>query len=227
MHHPTDRIAHTTAFVTPVVEHWLEREIAQWVYPTKDRSDDPSHHERTLLPRSYISLPVVFFVAIVIVTAAGFFVTSFFFFSFFCRPMECMCGIYMCLYMCSGAATVNEYLTTHRRINNLRLNLRSNAVLIICPMQWRIQTFYLGGTHVLRLNAKGTVGSFGGRKLIYSKIITLNINTHTPHQPTPPHPLSASALSEKNHLQTNNKVLEVDLQFDNLRLSKQFHSYIV
>ena len=22
--HPTDRIAHTTAFVTPVVEHWLE-----------------------------------------------------------------------------------------------------------------------------------------------------------------------------------------------------------
>ena len=29
MHHPTDRITHTTAFVTPVVEHWLEREIAQ------------------------------------------------------------------------------------------------------------------------------------------------------------------------------------------------------
>ena len=27
MHHPTDRIAHTTAFLTPVVEHWLEREI--------------------------------------------------------------------------------------------------------------------------------------------------------------------------------------------------------
>ena len=56
MHHPTDRIAHTTAFVTPVVEHWLEREIAQWVHPMKDRSDDPSHHERKLLPRSYISL---------------------------------------------------------------------------------------------------------------------------------------------------------------------------
>ena len=53
MHHPTDRIAHTTAFVTPVVEHWLEREIAPWVHPMKDRSDDPSHHERTLLPRSY------------------------------------------------------------------------------------------------------------------------------------------------------------------------------
>ena len=28
MHHPTYRIAHTTAFVTPVVEHWLELEIA-------------------------------------------------------------------------------------------------------------------------------------------------------------------------------------------------------
>ena len=38
MHHPTDRITHTTAFVTPVVEHWLEREIAQWVHPMKDRT---------------------------------------------------------------------------------------------------------------------------------------------------------------------------------------------
>ena len=24
MHHPTDRIIHTTAFVKPVVEHWLD-----------------------------------------------------------------------------------------------------------------------------------------------------------------------------------------------------------
>ena len=31
MHHPTHRIAHTTSFVKPVVEHWLEQEIAQWV----------------------------------------------------------------------------------------------------------------------------------------------------------------------------------------------------
>ena len=30
MHHHTDRITHTSAFITPVVEHWLEREIAQW-----------------------------------------------------------------------------------------------------------------------------------------------------------------------------------------------------
>ena len=46
----------TTAFVTPVVEYWLEREIAQWVHPMKHRSDDPSLHERTLLPRSDIPL---------------------------------------------------------------------------------------------------------------------------------------------------------------------------
>ena len=32
MHNPTDRIMHTTAFVTPVVEHWLDGEIAQWVH---------------------------------------------------------------------------------------------------------------------------------------------------------------------------------------------------
>ena len=48
MHDPIDRIIHTTAFDKPVVEHWLEREIAQWVHPMKDRSDDPSHHERML-----------------------------------------------------------------------------------------------------------------------------------------------------------------------------------
>ena len=28
----TDRITHTMAFVTPVVEKWLEREIAQWIH---------------------------------------------------------------------------------------------------------------------------------------------------------------------------------------------------
>ena len=42
MHHPTDRIIHSTALRTPVLEHWVEREIAQW----RDRSDDRSHHER-------------------------------------------------------------------------------------------------------------------------------------------------------------------------------------
>ena len=43
MHHPTDRIAHTTAFVTPVVEHWLEREIAQWVHHGRIDPMTPSH----------------------------------------------------------------------------------------------------------------------------------------------------------------------------------------
>ena len=32
MHHHTDRTAHTTTFVTPVVEHWPEQEITQWVH---------------------------------------------------------------------------------------------------------------------------------------------------------------------------------------------------
>ena len=32
MLHPTGRITHTTAFVTPVMEHWLEQEIAQLVH---------------------------------------------------------------------------------------------------------------------------------------------------------------------------------------------------
>ena len=55
MHHPTVRIPHTTAFVTPVVEHWLEREIVQWVH-YKDRPNGPSHHKRTLLPHIALSL---------------------------------------------------------------------------------------------------------------------------------------------------------------------------
>ena len=46
MHHTTDRIIHTTAFVTPIVEHWLEREIAQCVrYECSIR--------RPIAPRSY------------------------------------------------------------------------------------------------------------------------------------------------------------------------------
>ena len=32
MEHPTDMIAHTMAFVIPVVEHWLEKEMAHWVH---------------------------------------------------------------------------------------------------------------------------------------------------------------------------------------------------
>ena len=45
MHHPTDRIAYTTAFVTQVMEHWLEREIAQWVHLMKDRTmSECSYH---------------------------------------------------------------------------------------------------------------------------------------------------------------------------------------
>ena len=59
MHHPTDRITHTTAFVTPVVDHcwvWVGRRLGEWVHSLKDRSDDPSRHERPLSPRSYISL---------------------------------------------------------------------------------------------------------------------------------------------------------------------------
>ena len=47
MHHRTDRITHTTTFVTPFVEHWLEREMTQWI-AIKGQSDDPPHQERTL-----------------------------------------------------------------------------------------------------------------------------------------------------------------------------------
>ena len=53
---PQTGYTHTTVFVTPVVEHWLGREIAQCVHVLlKDRSDDPSCHERTLLLRKTLT----------------------------------------------------------------------------------------------------------------------------------------------------------------------------
>ena len=44
MHHPTDRITHSTAFATPVVEHWLEREIAHWVHDMRSIQQAMSEH---------------------------------------------------------------------------------------------------------------------------------------------------------------------------------------
>ena len=52
MHYPIVKIAHTTAFVTPVVGHWLVREIAQSVH----NEGSIRRSERTFLPRNYISL---------------------------------------------------------------------------------------------------------------------------------------------------------------------------
>ena len=47
MHHPTDRITHTMAFVTPVMEHWLEQDgstehifvIWSWSYGKESLSE--------------------------------------------------------------------------------------------------------------------------------------------------------------------------------------------
>ena len=50
-----DRREHTNAFYTAVVEHWLERYIAQWVHH-EGRPDTPSHHERT--PPHFTHLPL-------------------------------------------------------------------------------------------------------------------------------------------------------------------------
>ena len=50
--HRQDNTYHS--FVTPVVEHWLWNKKLLNGSTMKDWSDDPSHHERTLLPRSYM-----------------------------------------------------------------------------------------------------------------------------------------------------------------------------
>ena len=63
MHHPTDRIVHTTTFVTPVVEHWLEREIAQWVHhegkPAAATIWTTNHFFHTVVPIKICNLKLV------------------------------------------------------------------------------------------------------------------------------------------------------------------------
>ena len=92
MHHPTDRITHTTAFVTP-------EETAQWVHPMKDRSDDPSRHKRTLLPRSYISLRIYYLFDCLIVYC---FVYLFVFFDFVVIRLvvDVVLWGFFCLFVC-------------------------------------------------------------------------------------------------------------------------------
>ena len=59
MHFSIDRTVHTTAFDKPVVDHWLERKIAQTAAgPTeKDRSDDRPLQRQARYRLSYIPLP--------------------------------------------------------------------------------------------------------------------------------------------------------------------------
>ena len=59
MHFPTDRIAHTMAFEEPVVDHWLERKIAQTVNTSamQDQSamqEDPNLYSLVLYYLSYV-----------------------------------------------------------------------------------------------------------------------------------------------------------------------------
>ena len=55
MHFSIDRTVHTTAFDKPVVDHWLERKIAQTAAGSteKDRSDDRPLQRRARYRLSY------------------------------------------------------------------------------------------------------------------------------------------------------------------------------
>ena len=55
MYHPTDRTAHIAVFVTPGVEHCLEREIAQWIDHERSIRSPIAPRANVLLLR-YISL---------------------------------------------------------------------------------------------------------------------------------------------------------------------------
>ena len=59
MHFSIDRTVHATAFDKPVVDHWLERKIAQTAAGSteKDRSDDRPLQRRASYRLSYVPLP--------------------------------------------------------------------------------------------------------------------------------------------------------------------------
>ena len=61
MHISIDRTVHTTAFDKPVVDHWLERKMAQTAAGSteKDRSDDRPLQRWARYPLSYIPLPLM------------------------------------------------------------------------------------------------------------------------------------------------------------------------
>ena len=61
MHFSIDRTVHTTAFDKPVVDHWLERKIAQTAAGSTemDRSDDRPLQRRARYRLSYIPLLAV------------------------------------------------------------------------------------------------------------------------------------------------------------------------
>ena len=60
MHFSIDRTVHTTAFDKPVVDHWLERKIAQTAAGSteKDRSDERPLQRRARYRLSYIPLRI-------------------------------------------------------------------------------------------------------------------------------------------------------------------------
>ena len=60
MHFSIDRTVHTTAFDKPVVDHWLERKIAQTAAGSteKDRYDDRPLQRQACYRLSYIPLLV-------------------------------------------------------------------------------------------------------------------------------------------------------------------------
>ena len=54
--HRQDNTYHWLCYTSRGALAGTRNRSTQWVHSMKDRSDDPSHHERALLPRSYISL---------------------------------------------------------------------------------------------------------------------------------------------------------------------------
>ena len=68
-----DRTVHTTAFDKPVVDHWMEREIAQTAAESteKDRSDDRPLQRRARYRLSYIPLPGVTKAVVCVILSVG------------------------------------------------------------------------------------------------------------------------------------------------------------
>ena len=73
MHFSIDRTVHTTAFDKPVVDHWLERKIAQTAAGStdKDRSDDRPLQRRArylVLMKDILNLTLILHLILILTT---------------------------------------------------------------------------------------------------------------------------------------------------------------
>ena len=108
----------------------------QWVHPLKDWSDDPSHHERTLLPRSYISLLFLYLVLLAAMYKSTALSTNFFLFELFNLVFWFRIKLMFLFELKEGNALFNDALNTFYMANHERTTLLPRIYISLLSLNW-------------------------------------------------------------------------------------------